>query len=357
MHPKALELMQKYESLGKELLNMEPGSQEYVKVAKDRAELEPFVQKYNEIASIEKNLADNWELVESGDDEELARMAKDEIYELEEKKGKLEHEILAMLLPQDELKSKNIIVEIRAGTGGEEAALFAGDLFRMYTRWAETKRWKYEIIDYNETGLGGYKEIIFSIKGKDVYGHMKFESGVHRVQRVPETEAGGRLHTSTASIVVMPEVTDVEVKINEKDIRIDVFRASGAGGQHVNKTDSAVRITHFPSGIVVSCQDERSQFQNKDRAMAILRAKLFDLEEQRKISAESEKRKSMIGSGDRSEKIRTYNYPQNRVSDHRINLTLYKLDMIMNGDLDELIHACIMSEQEAMLKALDESVK
>lgn len=357
MHPKALELVKRYDELGKMMLNADPSTPEYIKIAKDRSELEVFVNKYNEIGKIEKNIADNWDLIESGGDDELARMAKDELEAFEAKKETLERDILAMLLPQDPLKSKNIIIEIRAGAGGDEAALFAGDLFRMYTRWAETKRWKYEIIDFNETGLGGYKEIIFSIRGKDVYGYLKFESGVHRVQRVPETEAGGRLHTSTASVAVMPEVGDVDVVINDKDIRIDVFRASGAGGQHVNKTDSAVRITHFPTGMVVTCQDERSQFQNKDRAMAVLRAKLYDYELQKKMSAEVEHRRAQIGTGDRSEKIRTYNFPQNRVTDHRINVTLYKLDMIMEGALDELIDACILGEQEALLKSLDEPSK
>jgi peptide chain release factor 1 len=279
-------------------------------------------------------------------------MAKDELDVLMAKKEEAEKEILKMLLPKDELVSKNIIIEIRAGTGGDEAAIFAGDLFRMYTRYAEIKRWKYEIMDFNEIGFGGYKEIVFGIKGKEVYGHFKFESGVHRVQRVPATEASGRVHTSTASVVVLPEATEVDVQIDPKDLKIDTYRSGGAGGQYVNKTESAIRVTHVPSGIIVACQEERSQIQNRARAMTILRAKLLDLELQKQISNQTELRRTAIRSGDRSEKIRTYNYPQNRVTDHRINVTLYKLDSIMEGNCDELIDACIINEQEELLKAL-----
>jgi peptide chain release factor 1 len=353
MHPKAIELMEKYRELGEELAKGNPASQEYIQKAKERSDMEPFVRKYEGLAKIEADIKGNKEILRSNEDDELKDMAKEEIELLTEKKEKLEEEILFMLLPKDELKGKNIIVEIRSGAGGDEAAIFAGDLFRMYTRYAEIRRWKYEILDFNEIGIGGYKEIVFSIKGKDVYGHLKYESGVHRVQRVPVTESGGRIHTSTASVAVMPEVNDVEVELKEKDLKIDVYRASGAGGQHVNKTDSAVRITHLPTGIVVTCQDERSQLQNRTRAMSILRAKLFDLEYQKQLNAEVEKRRAMIGSGDRAEKIRTYNYPQNRITDHRINLTLYKLEAILNGEMDELINEIIMSEQRQLIKALE----
>ncbi len=353
MHPKALEVMKKYNDLTAALSDKGPGTQEYIKTAKERADLEPFVDKYNEVAAVEKEIEDNDALMRGDSDPEIRDMAKAELENLYEQKARLEQEVLTMLLPKDERKSRNIIVEIRAGAGGDEAAIFAGDLFRMYTRYAELKRWKYEIIDFNEIGLGGYKEIVFSMKGKDLYGYMKYESGVHRVQRVPLTEAGGRVHTSTASVAVMPEAKEVDVQVDEKDLRIDVYRASGAGGQHVNKTDSAVRITHLPTGVVVTCQDERSQLQNRERAMQVLRAKLYDMEVQKNMSEETEARRSMIGSQERAEKIRTYNYPQNRITDHRINLTLYKLDIIMNGDLDELINALILDEQQSMLKTLD----
>jgi len=353
MHPKAIELMKKYEEAGQKLAELAPGSKKFITVAKERSEMEPFVQKYREIDGIEKAVKDNTEIARNDPDPDMREMAKEELTEMEERKAALEKEILMMLLPQDNMRNKNIIVEIRAGAGGDEAALFAGDLFRMYTRYAETKRWKYEIVSANEIGIGGYKEIIFAIKGKEVYGHLKYESGVHRVQRVPLTESGGRIHTSTASVAVMPEADDVDVQIDEKDIKVDVFRASGAGGQHVNKTDSAVRMTHIPTGIVVSCQDERSQLQNRERAMQVLRAKLFDLEQQKQMREEVEKRRAMIGSGDRAEKIRTYNFQQGRVTDHRINLTLYKLEVILNGEMDELINALILSEQEALIKGLE----
>lgn len=352
MHPKAIELVKKYEEMGQRLSTMQPTGQEYIKLAKDRVELQPVAEMYNEISKIEHAIADNQELINSAEDEEFKKMAREDLESLSVQKTNLENEILRLLLPKDELESKNIIVEIRAGTGGDEAAIFAGDLFRMYTRYAELKRWKYEVLDFNETGLGGYKEIVFSIKGKEVYGHFKFESGVHRVQRIPVTEAGGRIHTSTASVVVLPEADEVDVQIDPKDLKTDTFRAGGAGGQYVNKTESAVRITHMPSGIVVACQEERSQIQNRASCMRILRAKLLDLELQKKVDSDTELRRSSIRTGDRSEKIRTYNYPQNRLTDHRINLTLYKLDMIMNGDCDELIKACMVSEQEELLRTL-----
>lgn len=352
MHQKALDLVKKYNDLGEKLSSMQPSGAEYIRLSKDRAELEPIVQKYNEVAQVEREIADARLLVESSDDEEMKTMAKEELEGLQQRTEALEKDILKLLLPKDELESRNIIVEIRAGTGGDEAALFAGDLFRMYTRYAETKRWKFEIMDFNETGLNGYKEIVFFMKGKEVYGHMKYESGVHRVQRIPVTEAGGRIHTSTASVVILAEADEVDIHIDPKDLKIDTFRAGGAGGQYVNKTESAIRITHIPSGVVVACQEERSQIQNRASAMRILRAKLLDIEQQKKIQNDVELRRSTIRSGDRSEKIRTYNYPQNRLTDHRINLTLYKLDMIMNGDCDEMISACMVNEQEELLKSL-----
>ncbi len=351
MLQKAIDLVKKYEEMGEKLSKMQPTGQEYIKLAKDRAELQPIAEKYNETAKIEKEMADSKEIASSGD-EELKKMAEENLEKLTARKEELEKEILKMLLPKDELEAKNIIVEIRAGTGGDEAAIFAGDLFRMYTRYVELKRWKYEVLDFNDTGLGGYKEIVFSVKGKEVYGHFKFESGVHRVQRIPVTEASGRVHTSTASVVVLPEADEVDVQIDPKDLKIDVYRASGAGGQYINKTDSAVRITHIPSGIVVACQEERSQLQNRASALRVLRSKLLDVEIQKKAQNETDLRRSAIRGGDRSEKIRTYNFPQNRLTDHRINLTLYKLDMIMNGNCDELINACIISEQEELLKSL-----
>lgn len=352
MHPKALELVKKYEEMGEKLATMQPSGQEYIKLAKDRVELQPVAEKYNEIAKVEKDIADNQEILKSNEDPEFKKMVEEDLNRLNEQKALMEKEILKLLLPKDEMESKNIIVEIRAGTGGDEAAIFAGDLYRMYTRYCELKRWKLDVLDFNETGLGGYKEIVFSVKGKEVFGRFKFESGVHRVQRIPTTEAGGRIHTSTASVVVLPEADEVDVHIDPKDLKIDTFRAGGAGGQYVNKTESAVRITHEPTGIVVACQEERSQIQNRASAMRILRSRMLDLEMKKQVESDTQLRRSTIRTGDRSEKIRTYNFPQNRLTDHRINLTLYKLDMIMNGDCDELIDACHISEQEEMLRTL-----
>ena len=293
-------------------------------------------------------------MLEEENDEEMREMAKEELSDAKKRIEELEHELKILLLPKDPNDDKNIILEIRAGAGGDEAALFAAELYRMYSNYADSQHWKVEIISINENGIGGFKEVVAMVTGKGAYSKLKYESGVHRVQRVPETESGGRIHTSTITVAVMPEAEDVDVQIDEKDIRIDVCRASGAGGQCVNTTDSAVRLTHIPTGIVIYSQTEKSQIQNKAKAFALLRTKLFDLEQQKAHDAEAELRKSQIGTGDRSEKIRTYNFPQGRVTDHRINLTLYKLDKIMNGDIQEIIDACIAADQAAKLANMNQ---
>lgn len=305
----------------------------------ERSHLSPVVEKLEEMERTVKELEEAEDMIKNEEDEDLLEMAKEEINSLQERIEREEKECKMLLVPPDPLEGKNIIMEIRAGTGGEEAALFASDLFRMYTHYAESKRWKIEIISQNETERGGYKEIICSISGKDVYGSMRYESGVHRVQRVPETESGGRIHTSAVTVAILPEAEETDIEINEKDLKIDVMRAGGPGGQCVNTTDSAVRITHLPTGIVVIQQDEKSQLKNKNKAMRVLRSRLFEMEEEKKRKERSEKRKSMVGSGDRSERIRTYNFPQNRVTDHRINLTSYNLEGFLNGDMDEFVEA------------------
>lgn len=305
----------------------------------ERSHLSPVVEKLEEMERTAKELEEAEDMIKNEEDEDLLLMAKEEINSLKERIEREEKECKMLLVPPDPLEGKNIIMEIRAGTGGEEAALFASDLFRMYTHYAESKRWKIEIISQNETERGGYKEIICSISGKDVYGSMRYESGVHRVQRVPETESGGRIHTSAVTVAILPEAEETDIEINEKDLKIDVMRAGGPGGQCVNTTDSAVRITHLPTGIVVIQQDEKSQLKNKNKAMRVLRSRLFEMEEEKKRKERSEKRKSMVGSGDRSERIRTYNFPQNRVTDHRINLTSYNLEGFLNGDMDEFVEA------------------
>lgn len=305
----------------------------------ERSHLSPVVEKLEEMERTVRELEEAEDMIKNEEDEDLLEMAKEEINSLKERIEREEKECKMLLVPPDPLEGKNIIMEIRAGTGGEEAALFASDLFRMYTHYAESKRWKIEIISQNETERGGYKEIICSISGKDVYGSMRYESGVHRVQRVPETESGGRIHTSAVTVAILPEAEETDIEINEKDLKIDVMRAGGPGGQCVNTTDSAVRITHLPTGIVVIQQDEKSQLKNKNKAMRVLRSRLFEMEEEKKRKERSEKRKSMVGSGDRSERIRTYNFPQNRVTDHRINLTSYNLEGFLNGDMDEFVEA------------------
>ena len=327
----------------------------FQKLAKERSDLGEIVADFREYRRTQEALADNREMMDKESDPEIVEMAGSEIPALEEKIADLEQRLRILLLPSDPNDEKNVILEIRAGTGGEEAALFAADLFRMYGRFAENNRWKVEILDQNATGLGGIKEVIALISGDHVYSQMKYESGVHRVQRVPTTEASGRIHTSAVTVAVLPEAEDIDVQIDEKDLRVDVFRASGPGGQGVNRTDSAVRLTHLPSGLVVACQDERSQHKNKARAMKILKSRLLDLETQKQANERTAARRSMVGSGDRSEKIRTYNYPQNRLTDHRINLSLYNLQQILDGRLGEMIDAVRMHYQAEALKTGDQS--
>ena len=316
----------------------------------ERSHLAPIVEKLEEMEKLSGELEDSEEMLKSESDGEMMEIIKDEIEELKAKLQEAEKECKVLLVPPDPLEGKNIIMEIRAGTGGEEAALFAADIFRMYTHYAEKKRWKIEIMSQNETERGGYKEIVCSISGKDVYGSMRYESGVHRVQRVPETESGGRIHTSAITVAILPEAEKTDIEINEKDLKIDVMRAGGPGGQCVNTTDSAVRITHLPTGIVVIQQDEKSQLKNKNKAMRVLRSRLFEMEEAKKQKERADARKSMVGSGDRSERIRTYNFPQNRCTDHRVNLTSYNLDGVINGDLDEFIDALKIKAGEDALK-------
>ena len=318
-------------------------------LCKENADLTPIIEKYKEYKLAKKTIADDKEMLLSGEDKDLEELIKLEMEEAEETMEKAAEELKILLLPKDPNDEKNVIIEIRGGTGGDEAALFAADLMRMYSMYAENMRWKMEILSSNPTDIGGYKEVCFSISGQGAYSKFKFESGVHRVQRVPETESGGRIHTSAVTVAVLPEVEEVEVEINQNDLRIDVFRAGGPGGQCVNTTDSAVRITHLPTGIVVSCQDEKSQFKNKDKAMKILRSRIYEVMEAERHKEIADERKSQVGSGDRSERIRTYNFPQGRVTDHRINLTLYKLEQILNGQIDELIDSLITADQAAKL--------
>ena len=327
-----------------------PSPEEFARLSKEFSDLTPVVEAIGELRRAKDETADLASLIaEPETDAEMKEMAKEEFAQLKEKVPELEEKLQVMLLPKDLADNKNAILEIRAGTGGDEAGLFAANLFRMYHRYAENRKWKFELLSLNETGIGGYKEAIASISGPGVFARLKFESGVHRVQRVPETESSGRIHTSAATVAMMPEAEEVDIKVEEKDLRIDVFRASGPGGQSVNTTDSAVRITHLPSGIVVSQQDEKSQHKNKAKAMKVLRARLYEAERQKAAAERAETRKSQIGSGDRSERIRTYNYPERRVTDHRIGLTLHKLDRMMDGDLDEVIDALTADDQARRL--------
>ena len=324
---------------------------EWKNYMKEHAEIEPIVEKYREYKKVKQAIEDAKEMLE---DPEMKELAEIDLLDSKDKLPKIEEELKILLIPKDPDDDKDVICEIRAGAGGEEAALFAGTLFRMYSMYAERKHWKLEIVNENETGIGGYKEISFMISGKGAYSRLKFESGVHRVQRVPETEANGRIHTSTATVAVLPVVEDVEIEINPADIKMEVFRASGAGGQHVNKTSSAVRLIHEPTGIVVECQTERSQFQNREYAMKMLKTKLYDMEKQKQDSEVRNARKSQVGSGDRSEKIRTYNYPQGRITDHRIGVSIYQMDDFLNGNLDEMIDNLIAVDRAEKLQGGEE---
>ena len=357
MFDKLEDMLVRYEEIMNELNEPDVTNNQarFRKLMKDQSDLTPLVEAYTEYKKCKETVSDSLEMLEMESDEEMRELLKEELNDAKKRIEELENELKILLLPKDPNDDKNVIVEIRAGAGGDEAALFAAELYRMYVHYAEGRRWKVETMEVDDTGIGGMKSVNFMVTGSGAYSVLKYESGVHRVQRVPETESGGRIHTSTASVAVMPEAEEVDVQIDEKDIRIDVKRASGNGGQCVNTTDSAVRLTHYPTGIVVYSQTEKSQLQNKAKAFALLRAKLYDIEQQKAHDAEAELRKSQIGTGDRSEKIRTYNFPQGRVTDHRINLTIYKLDKVMNGDIQEIIDACIAADQAAKLAKMNEN--
>ncbi len=357
MFDKLEDLVRRYEEITNELT--EPSvvndQKRFRALMKEQSDLQPLVDTYTEYKKCRETESDSLAMLEEESEEEMREMLKEELSDAKKRMADLEQKLKILLLPKDPNDDKNVIVEIRAGAGGDEAALFAAEIYRMYVHYAESRRWKVELMEADEIGIGGMKSVTFMISGQGAYSVMKYESGVHRVQRVPETESGGRIHTSTITVAVMPEAEEVDVHIDEKDIRIDVMRASGNGGQCVNTTDSAVRLTHYPTGIVVYSQTEKSQLQNKAKAFALLRAKLYDIECQKAHDAEAEARRSQIGTGDRSEKIRTYNFPQGRVTDHRINLTLYKLDKIMDGDIQEIIDACIAADQAAKLAKMGEN--
>lgn len=352
------DLLIRYEELMSELSEPDVANnpERFRKLMKEQSDLTPIVEAYKEYKQCKQNIEDSLAMLDEETDEEMKELAKEELNDSKARVEELEQKLKILLLPKDPNDDKNVIVEIRAGAGGDEAALFAAEIYRMYVHYAESRRWKVETMECEEIGIGGMKSVTFMITGQGAYSVMKYESGVHRVQRVPETESGGRIHTSTITVAVMPEAEEVDVQIDEKDIRIDVMRASGNGGQCVNTTDSAVRLTHYPTGIVIYSQTEKSQLQNKEKAFALLRAKLYDMECQKAHDAEAEARRSQIGTGDRSEKIRTYNFPQGRVTDHRINLTLYKLDKIMNGDIQEILDALIAADQAKRLSRLEEDV-
>ena len=350
------DIVKHYEELMFELNNpsVAEDQKRFRKLMKEQSDLTPLVETYKEYKQAKQDVEDSLALLEEESDEEMRELAKEELSDAKKRIESLEQELKILLLPKDPNDDKNIIMEIRAGAGGDEAALFASELYRMYVNYAESQGWKVEMVSVNENGIGGFKEVVCMITGKGAYSKLKYESGVHRVQRVPETESGGRIHTSTATVAVMPEAEDVDVQIDMNDCRIDVMRASGNGGQCVNTTDSAVRLTHMPTGIVIYSQTEKSQLQNKEKAFRLLRSKLYDLELEKRQNAEAEERRSQIGTGDRSEKIRTYNFPQGRVTEHRIKLTLYKIDSVMNGDIQEIIDSLIAADQAAKLAKMNE---
>ena len=353
MFDKLENVEKRYEELNEKISDPEviANQNEWKKLMKEHADIEEIVEKYREYKKVQNSIEDLKEMLE---DKEMHDLAQAELDEARANLPKIEEELKLLLVPKDPNDDKNVIVEIRGGAGGEESSLFAGDLFRMYSMYAEKKRWKLEVLNLNETELGGIKEVTFMITGKGAYSRLKFESGVHRVQRVPDTESSGRIHTSTATVAVLPEVDDVEIEINPADLKVDTFRSSGAGGQHINKTESAIRITHIPTGVVVECQTERSQIQNRETAMSMLRAKLYEAELQKQASEQANTRKSQVGSGDRSEKIRTYNFPQGRITDHRIGLSIYQMDNFLNGDLDEMIDNLITADTAEKLKGNEE---
>lgn len=353
MFDKLAFIEEKYEDLSRKISDPEiiADNETWSKYCKEHSDITPIVEKYREYKAALETVSDAEEMLKENNDKEFEEMLRAELVQAQEDIERCKQELTILLLPKDPNDDKNVIIEIRGGAGGDEAALFAADLMRMYSMYAETKNWKIDIMNTNETDIGGYKEVSFMIMGQGAYSRLKFESGVHRVQRVPSTESSGRIHTSTVTVAVLPEVEDVEVEINQNDLRIDVFRAGGPGGQCVNTTDSAVRITHLPTGLVVSCQDEKSQHKNKDKAMKILRSRLYDLISSQQHEQIAQDRKSQVGTGDRSERIRTYNFPQGRVTDHRIGLTLHRLEAVLNGDLDELIDALITADQSEKLKA------
>lgn len=353
MFEKLAFIEEKYENLSKKISDpaIIADNDAWRKYCKEHSDITPIVEKYREYKAAMQTVSDAEEMLADNDDKEMEQMLRAEMTQAQSDIGRIQEELKILLLPKDPNDDKNVIIEIRGGAGGDEAALFAADLMRMYSMYAEVKNWKIDIMNTSETDIGGYKEISFMIIGQGAYSRLKFESGVHRVQRVPSTESGGRIHTSTVTVAVLPEVEDVEVEINQNDLRIDVFRAGGPGGQCVNTTDSAVRITHLPTGLVVSCQDEKSQHKNKDKAMKILRSRLYDLISSQQHEQIARDRKSQVGTGDRSERIRTYNFPQGRVTDHRIGLTLHRLEAVLNGDLDEIIDALITADQSERLKS------